>query len=322
MVGVSGPLVMGADVGGTSAKVVLADASGRVLGRGTGPGGNLRSSVGDPAGNIGGALRAALGDHDPAGVVAGVIGMAGSAAVPERAQEIADGAWRTAGLGGSPLVRTDLDIAYAAGATGPDGALLLAGTGAVAAAYQGFRMVERCDGLGWLLGDEGSAVWFGLAAVRAAAADLDGRGPGTELTGRVGELLRPESPTGDPRQDLVAVAYQWPPARFGELAPTVTAAAEDGDEVAGRILADGCAALVRTALVVAADAPCLVLAGSLLTSAGPIADRVRAALAPYVPVEPVAAPDPVAGAVLDALRAADLPVPDGLPARLRAELRP
>ncbi|HEY3504290.1 MAG TPA: BadF/BadG/BcrA/BcrD ATPase family protein, partial [Actinocatenispora sp.] len=298
-------LVLGADVGGTSAKAVLADASGRVLGRGTGPGGNIRSSVGDPAGNIGAALRDALGDHDPALVAGGVIGLAGSAAVPVRAQEIADAAWRTAGLPGSPAVRTDLDIAYAAGATGPDGALLLAGTGAVAAAYRGYAMVERCDGLGWLLGDEGSAVWFGLAAVRAAAADLDGRGPGTELTARVREVLRPDTPTGDPRQDLVAVAYQWPPARFGELAPAVTAAAGNGDEVAGRIVADGCAALVRTALVVAGDAPCLVLAGSLLTSAGPIAERVAAGLAPHVPAAPVAAPDPVAGAVLAALRGAD-----------------
>jgi hypothetical protein len=34
----------------------------------------------------------------------------------------------------------------------------------------------------------------------------------------------------------------------------------------------------------------------------------------------VAAPDPVAGAVLAALRDAGLPVPDGLSARLRAEL--
>jgi hypothetical protein len=41
-----------------------------------------------------------------------------------------------------------------------------------------------------------------------------------------------------------------------------------------------------------------------------------------VTVPPVAAPDPVAGAVLAALRGADLAVPDDLPARLRAALRP
>ncbi|MGA8113179.1 MAG: BadF/BadG/BcrA/BcrD ATPase family protein, partial [Actinocatenispora sp.] len=140
------PLVVGADVGGTSSKVVLCDASGAVLGRGTGPGGNLRSSTGDPAGNIATALRGALAGHDPARVVAGVIGMAGSAAVPDRAQLIADEAWHSVDLPGNPRVGTDLDIAYAAGAGRGDGVLLLAGTGAVGAAFDGYAMARRCDG--------------------------------------------------------------------------------------------------------------------------------------------------------------------------------
>lgn len=312
------PLVVGADVGGTSSKVVLCDPTGAVLGRGTAAGGNLRSSTGDPAGNIASALRAALGERDPGRVVSGVVGMAGSAAVPDRAQRIADQAWQAAGLPGTPRVGTDLDIAYAAGAADGDGVLLLAGTGAVAAAFRDFAMVRRCDGLGWLLGDEGSAVWLGLAGVRAAAAALDGRGPDTALTALLAERLPPPQPTGDQRQDLVSVVYRLPPARLGELAPVVTGAAADGDEVATTIVADGCAALVRTARVVATSGPvrCLVLAGSLLTTAGPVADRVRAGLADHLPVAPVAAPDPVVGAVLHALRSAGLPVDSGLRARL------
>lgn len=313
----SNPLVLGADVGGTSSTAALCDATGAVLGRGAGPGGNLRSSDGDPAANIGTALRAALGDHDPARVVAGTIGIAGSAAVPERARSIADGAWAAAKLPGSPAVATDLDIAYAAGASGPDGVLLLAGTGAVAASYRGYRMTRRCDGLGWLLGDEGSAVWLGLAAIRAAAAALDGRGPETALAALVRDRFRPDRPTGDPRQDIVRVVYELPPARFGELAPVVTAAATGGDAVAAGIVADGCAALVRTAGVVAAEPECLVLAGSLLTTAGPVADGVRAGLAARYPVEPVPAPDPVAGALVAALRAADMPAGPDIARRLR-----
>ena len=166
-------LVLGADVGGTSAKAALIDRYGRVLGRGRAPGGNVNSSDGDPAVNIGTALRAALGDHDPAQVVAGMIGMAGSAAVPDKARRVADTAWHGAGLTGSPLVGTDLDIAYAAGATGGDGVLLLAGTGAVAAAFTDYRLTRRCDGLGWLLGDEGSAVWLGIAGLHAAVAAFE-----------------------------------------------------------------------------------------------------------------------------------------------------
>ncbi|BCJ32809.1 N-acetylglucosamine kinase [Actinocatenispora thailandica] len=313
-------LVLGADVGGTSAKAALIDAAGRVLGRGRAAGGNVNSSDGDPAENIGAALREALGDHDPTRVVAGMIGMAGSAAVPDRARRVADAAWRAARLTGSPSIGTDLDIAYAAGATGGDGVLLLAGTGAVSAAFTGYRLTKRCDGLGWLLGDEGSAVWLGIEGLRAAVAAFDGRGPDTALAAAMVARLAPDSPTGDPRQDLVAAAFRVPAARLGELAPTVVAAAADGDPVAERIVTAGCAALVRTASVVADEPRCLVLAGSLLTSPGLVAHRVRTDLAARFGVDPVVAPDPVAGALLAALRAAGLPVPPELPDRLRAAL--
>ncbi len=318
----SDPLVIGADVGGTSSKVVLCDVAGAVLGRGKAAGGNLRSSIGDPAGNIAEALHAALDGHDPGRVVAGMIGMAGSTAVPDRARRLADTAWQRAGLPGAPQIGTDLDIAYAAGADHGDGVLLLAGTGAVAAAFHGYRMTRRCDGLGWLLGDEGSAVWLGLAGVRAAAAARDGRGPQTTLTGLLADRLTPAEPTGDPRQDIVAVAYQLPPAQFGEFAPVVTGAARDGDLVAGRIVADAAAALVRTARVAAADDPvrCLVLAGSVLTTEGPVADAVRTGLGDTFDQPPVVAADPVAGAVLHALRHAGLPVASDLPTRLRTHL--
>jgi N-acetylglucosamine kinase-like BadF-type ATPase len=311
-------LVVGMDVGATRSRAVLCDATGAVLGRGEGPGGNPNSSAGDPAENIGTALRAALGDHDPSAVAAGTIGIAGIAARSAQARTIADAAWRSAALPGSPGLATDLDIAYAAGATGGDGVLLLSGTGAIAGAFHEYVMVRRCDGLGWIFGDEGSAVWFGLTAVRAALAALDGRGPATVLTELLADRMVPAEPTDDPRQNLIGVGYQWPPARFGELAPLVVTAADSGDEVADRILTDGCAALARTVLTIADDLPHLVLAGSLLTTPGPIATRVRTALAPHFPSPPTTAPDPVAGAVLTALRTANLPVPPELPARLAA----
>src|SRR5205807_927071 len=88
----------------------------------------------------------------PAGcwrVVGGMVGLAGAAADPPATQRLVDTAWRAAGLPGSPRTGTDLDIAYAAGATGPDGILLLSGTGAVGAAFAGYAMTGRCDGLGW-----------------------------------------------------------------------------------------------------------------------------------------------------------------------------
>jgi glucosamine kinase len=328
------PLVIGADVGATSSKALLADLHGRPLGSGSGPGGNVNSSTGDPAANIATALREALGERDPARVVGGMVGLAGAAADPPATQRLVDTAWRAAGLRGSPRTGTDLDIAYAAGATGPDGILLLSGTGAVGAAFASYAMTSRCDGLGWLLGDEGSAVWFGLTALRAAVAALDGRGPATTLTDLVTTELTAAGQAGaggpgsgketgrssDPRQVLVTATYRAPlaPARFGALAPLVSRAAAEGDPVAVGILAEGCAKLLRTAEVVAAgEVPgCVVTAGSLLTTSGPIADAVGKGLAERFGVAPRRAPAPVVGAALTALRDAGVGDPVALRGRL------
>lgn len=320
--------VMGCDVGGTSSRCVLFDDAGTLLGRGHAAGGNINSSVGDPADNLAAALSEALGGNPPAGVTAGMVGMAGSASDPDRATRIGADAWGRAGLTGAPRVGTDLEIGYTAGATGPDGVLLLAGTGAIGAAFHDWTMTRRCDGLGWLVGDEGSAVWLGLAAIRAVAAALDGRAGPTALTDLLAGHLRTALPaghrsTGDPRQDLVTYAHGTTPARFGALAPLVADAAAAGDPVADRIVTAGCDALLRTAGVVAEGTRpgCLVLAGSLLTTPGTIADRVRAGLSERWPgLEPVPAPDPVAGAVLTALRDAGVGVTPESAARVRAEL--
>lgn len=50
-------------------------------------------------------------------------------------------------------------------------------------------IVQRADGYGWLVGDEGSAVWLGREAVRAALAAYDGRGSPTLLTESVPRAL-------------------------------------------------------------------------------------------------------------------------------------
>ncbi|MGO3211296.1 MAG: hypothetical protein ACTIJK_16045, partial [Brachybacterium sp.] len=88
---------------------------------------------------------------------------------------------------------------------------MVGGSGAVAVRFQDREAVARRDGMGWLLGDIGSAVWLGRRTLEAVAADIDGRGPRTLLTEEVGELLAldlregllPPSATGDPRQDLI-----------------------------------------------------------------------------------------------------------------------
>ena len=135
-------LVAGVDAGGTTRCLVVA-RDGRVAGSGSAAGANIRSSPGLPQQRFARALAARLA--------------------------------------GALRVVTDLDVAFAAGSPRTDGLLLLAGTGAAAASFVARRIARRCDGYGWLLGDEGSAVWLGLRGVRAALAAHFGADPDGDL---------------------------------------------------------------------------------------------------------------------------------------------
>lgn len=312
-------VVLGADVGGTSTRVVLAGPGGEVLGVGRAGGGNLRSSrPQDVADHLASALRSAFAAApDGVAVAAAHLGIAGAgAAGREAAAGLVSVAWRAAGApvpAVPAVVGDDLEIAFASAAHGDDGLLVLAGTGAVACRLVGGRVVARADGLGWLLGDGGSGVWLGLAALRAVAADLDARGPETALTAAVLASLGVD-PAGDPRQALVAAAHAVAPSVHGRLAPLVTAAALDGDGVARDLVDRASAALLSTASAAAGRHSCppveVVAAGALLTAPGPVRDAVLAALAAAhgVPVREAAAP--VAGAVARAAAHAGWPVPD------------
>ena len=79
------------------------------------------------------------------------------------------------------MVESDLLAMFCAGSSDLDGHALVAGTGSAAIRVRGGEVEGVSDGSGWLLGDEGSGFWIGHHIVRAAVADLDGRGPWTGL---------------------------------------------------------------------------------------------------------------------------------------------
>jgi N-acetylglucosamine kinase-like BadF-type ATPase len=325
---VSEPLVIGLDVGGTSTRALVASLTGERRGSGRARGGNPTSHGGDrAAARILVALREALVGVDPADVRAGTIGLAGAGrllADPAASAALA-AAWREAGLRCAYLVVGDALAAYAAGTPEPDGTVLIAGTGAIAAAVRGHRLEHVADGHGWLLGDAGSGYWIGRAAVRTALADLDARrtlGPLsravlTELLGRV-------EAAADPRETvdrLVQRANAGPPVALAALTPLVMDAHASGDPAAVRIVGAAARHLVSTVGVVrpAGERTPVVLAGGLLTAATPLALAVDTALATRWPRSPrTLAGDGAAGAAW--LAARTLPGVD--PAPLHKALSP
>ncbi|HVQ93645.1 MAG TPA: BadF/BadG/BcrA/BcrD ATPase family protein [Mycobacteriales bacterium] len=318
----SAGLVVGVDAGGTATRCLVASIGGVVLARGVAAGASQRSSAGRPAAALAAALRAALSDVDGRRVVAGVVGAAGAGSAGRAtARAAAAEAWHAVGLPGEVSTVTDLEVAFAAGTPAAHGLLLLAGTGAVAAALRDGAIAHRCDGYGWLLGDEGGAVWIGRRGLRAVLAGLDGRAAPTALTGPVTAWLLGDQPApGDPAehaQALIAAAYAMPPAELGRLAPLVGAAAGAGDPAA-RNIAGAAAERLLAALATVSQveprpagpvpvvpgpvlaAPVLpgpvVLAGSVLLSPGPVGEAVRAGVRDMFDVEPTPAADGAAGA--------------------------
>ncbi|GAA4591240.1 BadF/BadG/BcrA/BcrD ATPase family protein [Planotetraspora phitsanulokensis] len=314
-------LFVGVDGGGTSTRCVVAGETGEVAGRGRSGGANVLSAP-DPAASLLAALTAALEGLNRSRVAGGVFGLAGVA----RGEAPAVQAWRAAGLPGLPVVVPDVLVAFCGATPEPDGTVLVSGTGAMAARIRDRAVVRRADGLGWLLGDEGSGVWIGRHALTRALTALDGRTPPTLLVDLVaaavlGRAAPAHEPTPEWSRELTArlidVVYERVASKgaawLGTLSPVVDDAARKGDPVAGDILDEAAHRLSRTAKVAGRDperdeddgddfgGP-LVLAGSLLTEPTELARRVRAALGERAPWTP--ARDGAVGAAALALRAA------------------
>lgn len=91
-------------------------------------------------------------------------------------------------MGGDPSVISDLEAPMWAVTSDGTATVLVAGTGAVAAAFKAGEQVRQTGGWGWWLGDEGSGTWLGRELVRIALADCDG-GRATPVTVAVAEHL-------------------------------------------------------------------------------------------------------------------------------------
>jgi N-acetylglucosamine kinase-like BadF-type ATPase len=297
----AGVLALGGDLGGTSTRILVTDLAGRAVGRGAAGGGNPTAHPATAREALAVALAEALRGLDPDRVRAGVLGMAGGGALRDPMVRAAyDDAWSGAGLGGRPDVRSDVEVAFAAGTEATTGSVLVAGTGAVAARIDGGRLVATAGGHGWLLGDEGSGFWLGREAVRATLHALDAGDP----PGALGEAVLSTLPDpGGGRAALVQQAYAQSPVALSSLAPLVTAAHDAGDPVAGRIVLAAIDHLVALFGRLPDPQPRepVVLAGALTERGTPIGHALRRHLAERR-LDVLSAQDPVTGAAAIARR--------------------
>jgi len=266
-------VVLGADVGGTSTRVAVADLAGTVLAVTTGPAGNP-AGVGRAASveRIHGAAAAALHRAEQRRgaltVVGAVLGLAGvTTLVREGAAEFTG-----AVLPGVPVrLVSDFAVAFSSATASSHGIVTIAGTGSGAVEVRDGAELARRDGWGWLLGDEGSGQWLGREAVRETLRRLEaGMPPGPLGRAVLAEFAATTGPT------LVAACYRGEPRRLSELARLVGRHAAD-DTGADRILARGAQFVAGRVLDLVGDHTDLpvVLAGSLVTGSGPLAGPVH-----------------------------------------------
>jgi N-acetylglucosamine kinase-like BadF-type ATPase len=314
--------VIGIDAGGTATRAVLLDETGRCLGYGRAGAGNPTSAGTDLAtSNQVVATLAAIGTSGitPDLVLLTLAGGLGREHGPTVSQALA-----VAGVHVDVQVAGDVMSAYFSATAVPTGYLVLSGTGAISAHIVDGELAGLADGIGWLLGDEGSGFWIGHRVVRAVAADLEGRGPATALTSLVMARVDDESPPDEDvrRPEVWKVmrhVYGRRPVECAEFAPLAFRAVTEGDAVAQGILAGALAGLLTScgSLIGDDDRP-IVLAGGLLYEGSPLSDGLKA----RYPGRCLRASDGTAGAALLALRALGAPADAGTLARIHETLVP
>jgi N-acetylglucosamine kinase-like BadF-type ATPase len=123
--------------------------------------------------------------------------------------------------------------------------VLIAGGGAIAYGITADGREALAGGFGYLLGDDGSAFDIGLQAIAAACRAEDRRGEPTLL--RVAVLEHFSIPT---MRTIPRIVYRtgFSRERISLLAPLVSAAAQQGDFAANRIVAQAGKELATTTL--------------------------------------------------------------------------
>lgn len=139
------------------------------------------------------------------------------------------------------LVAADMVTSHAGALRGAPGVVITAGTGTTCLGVNGTR-IERADGFGYLLGDDGSGFAIGRGGMAAALRAREGRGPGTSLADVLAAHFAdvPDFPHG-----IYSTAN--PVASIASFTQAVATAARSGDAVASKLWVKAADRLVATA---------------------------------------------------------------------------
>lgn len=317
-------LILAIDGGQTSTKAILATRDGTVIASGmgppcdhiVGPGGRETNRRG-----IHGAAMAALqsAGRSSSDIVAVGMGLT-SAAREHHATPIFESIVRE--LCDPEVIWVDADyVSNLSGASaGRPGIVVIAGGGSIGYGVNAEGREALAGGLGFLLGDDGSAWYLGLQAIIAATRANDGRGPETALLPFVREHYGLDS-----IREIARVIYaaDFVRSAVSGIAPEVVRIAET-DGVAREIVVSAGEKLAEIALAVArqlhapGDAIDMFPTGGVFAAGPLIAEPFESRIREQWPEAVIRAPQfaPVYGALFQAIRALGAPITPDLITRL------
>jgi len=231
-------LFLGIDGGQSSTTALVADASGRIVGRGSdGPCNHVKSAA---EGRekfirvIGGCIRAAANGSIPA-FRAACFGFSGGPTDKEGIlrEMLHVEHWK---------VTTDAMIALTGATAGGAGIITIAGTGNISFGRDADGRTVRAGGWGYLFGDEGGGWDLSRRAVRACLRQHEGWGPATTLHDK---MLAATGARDANEMMHWFYTEDWPRKRVASFARLVDGEAEAGDAVSRAILEEGAAALAE-----------------------------------------------------------------------------
>jgi N-acetylglucosamine kinase-like BadF-type ATPase len=301
------PFLLAVDGGGTKTQALCVTPDGEVVGEGmSGPTSLAATSVGAASFNLREAIRQAtqqiLEENEEQTFQYLVMGLAGMDTPPEeaRARQAFQDILEPFGVEEFQLVN-DIVIALESGTDAANAVALIAGTGSNCYGHNAAGKQAKTGGMDYLLTDQGSAYAIGRAALRAAVKSYDGRIPHTPLE----ELVRDHFGIAS-LSELKTHVYNpvLSKPEVADIAPLVTQALEDGDEVAEIIMVravDELFMLVETVLqrleLLGEDVDCVMVGG--VSEVPFVHERLEAMLEEVCPKINVISPDikPVQGAV-------------------------
>lgn len=223
--------IIGIDGGGSHCRAVLQNSDGKLVGEGVSGASNIMSDPHQALQSIVSACNAAVADANLSLSLSELVVMAGLAGanIPEAKTYFLSLPMPFKRI----YVMSDLHAACFGAHDGANGGLVICGTGSAATCHTD-SIFKDIGGYGLNLGDNGSAAWLGLQAVKNTLLTIDGVYQENALAKRVVKHLKARTAS-----DIVTITASYKPSHYGQLAPIVTACHETGCETASTIIEEG-----------------------------------------------------------------------------------